>query len=786
MCYEGKLVETVVEQPDIRSMYNELLNEGDFVNYNGMVELFDVWVQGCWDAKAKVKTHSTGFAICQSSGTGKTKLIQYMGKRRDRPYWVFHLVCREAQLNQPNPVVQFMHDRLSHYLGMEKRNQAALMAALRSNEFTPNERQSLTNIIDKLSVDMLRYFIGFLRFLKEKLEKPKTKFDQRSLIELFRFPQSDDDVDKCQAVWEDILSKAEPVMQKLPAKDPRAKMTPVKYFQSLAADLLAALPAATRKMIVCFDEARGLFGLLGQEQIVNEANSLVFRAIRRCSNLIYHAMQERKMEGLVVFVYMDTNSGIENFLLPFGSDPSADRAAPRDLVLADPLYPSFSFLLTVDRLSPADVQRSRNILSGRTEESIDDRALELLASIGRPLWKKRFEIEGFDGLVDQTVTDISTYFKKKDVSPLAILAMRLPFRISEIGGIASRMVSRAFGVLIFFDPEEGIASVRYVAEPALTAAVAEVMRSNPDLVLGDLLQQLSYLGFNAGLGGEVLSMMMALAATDSLTTYRPYLSVNLGLWIQTWLGLSDESMAQVYENFPTCRDSLIACGQFVSAPVANLQLDVLRRGIIQSVGLLPCESNQKAVDIIIPFETASGKPSLIAAQFKNRKNFDYDAPATLVAYCGEASKKGKKGEELPVIPVIIQFAHGRGILEEAKTFPSASSRAKAYFYPDLGDSSQSFNVPIHLTNDNSWDRPEVLASVLASSEDDILMEERYWLNTVYKFKIPVHLQIPEKTRLLTGIRSDTVSTLANLIEEKSGKRKNPSPPQTITKKRPSK
>ena len=77
-----------------------------------------------------------------------------------------------------------------------------------------------------------------------------------------------------------------------------------------------------RKFVLCFDEARGLFG---KEGVLDDRHSLVFRGIRRASIRIMESLQH--IQGAKsVFIYMDTNSAVTNFISPKDTNWSATSA----------------------------------------------------------------------------------------------------------------------------------------------------------------------------------------------------------------------------------------------------------------------------------------------------------------------------------------------------------------------------------------------------------------------------------------------------------------------------
>lgn len=359
--------------------------------------------------------------------------------------------------------------------------------------------------------------------------------------------------------------------------------------------------------VFVFDEARTIFGHLLPPDISNRKkiiqHGLRLRMLRRAFS---EFAAENKLN--LSFILIDTTLTLNNFappnhLISSSRDSKRILFPPFILHFQDPLVSDY--VSKTKRLSGLEFYAHIFDRNGTRE---DDDFLYL----GRPLWKAcRLQGE----ILMRIINRAKDFLQSRDSFSnwLAILAARVTLQINPFSKISSELLETNLAVLLATNKARDGIYVTYLSEP-IVAAAASILRSEKKYELEGFLQKLAeHEAANVGHRGEYVLQMVALDVIDHLTGSKPYISVRVGEFLDAFLGSSWRDVLLPEERVLNGRICLSQFKYFDYVPTK----DTLCEALIRGLGIVPKENNH-GYDLIIPFITTDGIVSGIFVEVRNR------------------------------------------------------------------------------------------------------------------------------------------------------------------------
>lgn len=842
--------------------HNYDLNSGIFLEDAKLqyLKLLRIWIDATSSLAKRGEIRNACFPIIQSSGVGKTKLVKQLPLDKENPYWLLHVVCKDAQGMKQSPIVQKLHkewrqlkleSKVELSDGLLNKINAIHGKRLKNRQLALNDLNQDDVMLEHLADHAVRLIKRMIYYLIVKQDEGKTEAD---VAKLFNFAEKKLDADQVNKIWQEIVD------------DPAYDATPLDE-----STLFSRLK--NPKVVICFDEASGLF----DSNEVNFSGSMVMRAFRRASCHIANALEHNE-KATFAMVFMDTNANVGNFLRPHFMDPSGIRSDALGLEIG-PAMVAFPFIMTknlkIRDLIAAQLENPVPLLKYRTAEGlkrtiipktlresktsndniqaggklavivqkdcgesaeigstdsvanqneaekkekrgqvindgVDDKNeqdeefeeneedeqeidvgvgdenekdeeieedeeseqdeeneeeesridlvdrrvnehLELLIGAGRPRWSVSVYFETMDKYVGNAKKYLRCEARQSfdslneglssftiDVDLLALISIRVQANVPARTQIPAMMVASSFAILNTVSRDHSLVFSQYLAEPILAAAASSLFK-DPAIVeaaLKQLIRMLSYYGPETGARGELIFMMMALASIDQITGHQPYYSVPFPTFLARCMGVGEELISESIPSWLT--KSLVNVTQFVYADFTSFDWAKVEKGRIYAVGLIPSTSNNKAYDILIPFEDEDGNCAVLLLQIKNHAELSPNAIGKAREKLIESSRYieqkrleylGVNDGKMRVFPILASLDQGK----ENRPLPlkrksSSSEPSGSFFSFPYHDNYEMEwkSLPLELTKDNTWGHQAEFINALSLLSDKSKLQVKEW------------------------------------------------------------
>lgn len=378
------------------------------------------------------------------------------------------------------------------------------------------------------------------------------------------------------------------------------------------------------KLLIAIDEARVLLATTDIKKIS------AFRLIRGALSLSAKA-ENRVDDSVITVIVADTNSSITNFA------PVAKRDPSERFLLADAqLIPPFFMVTGFDVKAKIYLQRCQDLASskGNWWNFLIDRdtgPCEFL-KLGCPLWGAFME---YGNLPESSITDLIAFAKRKllggcnfldldmnenvvirTLSYIAALASRMSLTIIPKSNLTNLLVASCMAQLEYLSADRQSVYINYPSDVVLAEAAADFLDSKSLEIMRALLEYTANSEISLGDGGESIAEMIVLAAIDNLKPL--FNSVLVEAFLKSLFG--EVAAAPILDSFAgkpilkgrVCFNHFIKLKE--SATVDNLIYCFIRGAAISGY------TQQFGWDLCIPVCLEDGRLSAIFIQIKNYKD----------------------------------------------------------------------------------------------------------------------------------------------------------------------
>ena len=570
---------------------------------------FAKYITECSCAFHENDCYSPYFALCQSSGSGKTRLLLEVSKHHP----LIFVNCKDVQGRLTSPGFTFLMDDVIDVkfmvTYMQEKYRAPLQLAKWINLYVTKKAKEVASFFEAISFWVFQHLLETTsgKVFDESIIKSQM---HEMTLEFFQFETS-------SKIWNDIIDsfKRKSFNIDIETLFEEQKSNPfLEYLRSKTVVTLA------------FDEASAF--TTDADDFMRP--SLPFRIIRRAA--------KKYKKHKFAYIMSGTSSKMANFCPPFIDDHSL-----REAESSFKLFPPF-VLMYQDTLVPnytRELMQSSNIYQRILNREHD----EDFHCLGRPLWKPYLCEESLAGLITFAKTKIQD---RRDNSHsldwYVVVLIRAAIQLHPMARKADDLIAGHMASLFAYLYEDHVLLASYTSEPILAMAASNLM-SDPNFrkkVLDSLYSATILETPNPGSRGEYVFQLYCMDVIDSITKYNPQKPVRLLHLLEGLFGAEIALLIKKNTLDMDLGECLVSLLQFKHLEY-ELNMDALKLGLIRGFGIVP-KFNNHGYDLCIPFVLPSGEVSGLFIEIKNMvKEFKDESKANKLKEKAEnISKKSFK------------------------------------------------------------------------------------------------------------------------------------------------
>lgn len=494
-----------------------VLDREDFIDQHGVLDVFSEWVRHCANgdvnfffpnseagkAKDDLPTllHSPCLALCQRSGSGKTKNLYELGKKKE---FVAYLLMDDRTYNRTDTRIREILRNLSYPFYTDAEFIALSMD--QSSLITKQEAVAFSFICA-----ISEYLLFHLRkhcLMNSPTDHVHNPVCFSGFFDIFK--RSTDPLHS--DAWETILSIQSVFYEnfKEGLANVKGENLPFAKFSSVGVE----------RIVIAIDEARELLKFKDQ---VN-----AFQILRDCLSKTKQ-MTNRK----VCLIVTDTSSNITNFT---PSEGDFHFHSSRTIASHMKLTPPFYLLSGQDLWGQKYLERGLLAFeSGEWLKLLEDRddhgqLYNEFACIGSPLWKlARDSISSKDALSIFGFAEtklLSSAFNTEE-SIMAALGSRLAIKFLPNATLSRELLANHMGLLYFLTHDRKQAFIGFPSDPSMAAGAFNTLKDGinghkPLTCIEILLEQVARQNVDVGESGEVAIQILLQSSMDFIIAERLY------------------------------------------------------------------------------------------------------------------------------------------------------------------------------------------------------------------------------------------------------------------------
>ena len=291
---------------------------------------------------------------------------------------------------------------------------------------------------------------------------------------------------------------------------------------------------AQRELVIGLDEARVFVDF--KSTVDPKSIAIPLRIIRRAL-LQFNPEDDKLLKPVVVLT--GTNSYLANFAPTVRLDNSMTES--QSCYLFPPVVRFFE-----DTLARSYVPYCMSLENEDFAREINNRKLDFYC-LGRPLWKTLFEKT--DGQLEPALRDVITklWFEGGNAAIVAVLSARIEFSTNPFSVYAADLVASHMAGLLAVSSDRTSLKFRYLCEPLLSLAASRLsvpefqlqnstvkFKSDCFELLEDFFGGISPV--SVGALGEIMFQMICMEIIDGLTSNHPELLVPVNIFLQCLVG----------------------------------------------------------------------------------------------------------------------------------------------------------------------------------------------------------------------------------------------------------
>ena len=544
---------------------------------------FSKYITACSCAFQNGDCFSPYFVLCQSSGSGKTRLLLEVSKYHP----LIFINCKDVQDRFTSPGFQFLMDEvidvnsIIKYMLETDRTYSQLAGWF--DLYVSRKAYQVASFFEAISCCVFRHLLEVTSGEAFDLSILESKMREMTLMFFHYFASS--------KFWNVIIKSFKQNSFNIVALFEEQKNHPyLEYLRSKTVVTLA------------FDEASPFL----KDDEASMQPSLAFRIIRRAAKMY----EQHKF----AYIMSGTTSKLANFCPPFIHDNSL-----READTSFKLFPPF-VLMYQDTLVPdytRELMHSSNIYQTIQNREHD----EDFHCLGRPLWKAIIGRSSLAGLIAFATTKLQDpRGTSHSLDWYVVVLIRAAMQLHPMYREAHDLVAGHMASMYAYLQEDHVHLASYISEPILAIAASNLM-SKPDFrkkMLESLHSAINLENPNVGPRGEFVFQLYCMDVIDSITKYNPQKPVRLLDLLEGLFGAEIALLIQECSRNTDLTQCLVSIVQFKHLEY-ELDMDALKLGIIRGFGIVPKIKNH-GFDLCIPFVLPNGEVSGLFIEIKNMSN----------------------------------------------------------------------------------------------------------------------------------------------------------------------
>lgn len=520
---------------------------------------------------APPRTYMSSYAaICQRSGSGKTRGMLELGKK----HCPLVYICMDgAEFKSPPNILQFLDSlRAGHSTCDDQELKACLF---------------IQEVASFILAEAKKFGDDHSALLKH-------------LVDIFK-PTSDTDARaRCEAIWKTILDEVE---------TPRSSDQLAKHTKNYDKVLIQLEELGITKFVIAFDEARKLLN----EVAIDYVEYSSFRILRRAFSYTNNGKE-------VPFMLLaDTNSRVCNFIPTLKLDPSGRK--PKYIGDLHPafiyftnidLYASLEYFPELEKYLSAEDADWNGFVDWREDDPL------VLATLGSALWKTSIlsnPATSMGKLIGYATWKLSggpsAITRPDDFNYLAALACRFNIKVMPNTSLAVDMVAYNMAQLVYVTRDRATGYIAYPSDPILAEGGARLLASKALEAMTQFRDKLRLSVLDSGDLGELaveflLGSAIDLACPRSGTEKCYFSSVHFCALLKALLNTNTGGKGP---------EGRVAFNHFISFTdrIASADLGHL----LSRCAAASCSPCQPGFDVVIPLILEDGRLSAVFIQTKN-------------------------------------------------------------------------------------------------------------------------------------------------------------------------